>query len=723
MTSHRQVTAGRGLIWLAVLVIVAWLGIGGVTGQLFGKLSSVQKNDTAGFLPSSAESTKAYELSNKFTAQDTSVLPVILLFSGAADATSIANVSAFAGTVTSVEVAHSGGKTIADYIVPGSQLIPIPSQDGQAVLLSVPLNGDSMQSALDNDKPALPEIVSTLRAQAKVVPGFQESHATGIGGILADLFDSFGTLDSKLLLITFGVVGLILIFVYRSPVLWIIPLLCSGLALGVSGGLVYLLAKNNVIDLDGQSQGILSVLVIGAATDYALLLIARYREELHHYDSRVVAMKVAMRGVFEPIFASGLTVIAGLMVLTLSDLKNVRSLGPVAAIGIVGAQMVMLTLLPAILVVLGRWIFWPRIPRHDDVDEKLSGLWSKVARGVGRRPRTTWILSTVILGVALGFSSQLNTRGISQTESFTGNPDSVVGLSVLSKHFPAGQGDPTIVIAPQADLVKVKLVLQSTKGVSDVKATLAGPLIPGQPTPPPKVMDGMIQLEVTLDQPADSLAAQKYVPGIRDAVHAASPDALVGGSTPIQFDLQRTNVRDRNIIIPVALGVIALILALLLRSLLAPILLVLTTVLSFGATLGVCYLVFNYGFGFEATDGAFPLFAFVFLVALGIDYNIFLMTRVREESKRLGTRNGIIKGVTVTGGVITSAGVVLAATFAVLGTLPLVFLAQLGFAVAFGVLLDTIVVRSLLVPALSYDIGKKVWWPSKLSRREPNSVT
>ena len=718
--SGTQLKQSRRYLWLAVIVLVGWFGISGVTGPLFGKLSSVQQNDSAGFLPSSAESTKAADIATKFTSQDTQILPALVIFSGTADQAGLASIGQFAATLKDVTVDHGGGK-IADYLAPGAQLVPIPSQDGKGVLLSVPLDDVALGKTLDNDKPALPGVVDAIRTHAGAVTGF-ESHVTGIGGIIADLFDSFGTIDSALLLITFGVVALILIVVYRSPVLWIIPLFCSLIALTVAGGVVYLLAKNGTIDLDGQSQGILSVLVIGAATDYALLLIARYREELHHYDSRVRAMQVAWKGVVEPIAASGFTVIAGLLVLTLSDLKSVRSLGPVAAIGVASAQLVMLTMLPAILVLCGRWIFWPKRPKHDDVDERMSGVWSKVAGTVGRKPRRTWVVTGILLIISAGFATQLKSSGLAQTEAFTGKPDSVVGLAKLSEHFPAGSGDPTLVMGPQADHDAMVAALKSAPGVSQVIDTPSGPVVPGQPAPAPAVVDGVIQLQVILDKSSDSVEAQNYIPGIRDAVHAASATSLVGGSTAANYDIQQTNFRDRNLIIPVALLVIGLILALLLRSLLAPVLLVATTVLSFGATLGLCHLVFTYVFDFKGTDGSFPLFAFVFLVALGIDYNIFLMTRIREETKKIGTRAGTLKGLTVTGGVITSAGVVLAATFAVLGTLPLVFLAELGFAVAFGVLLDTIVVRSLLVPALAYDLGDRVWWPSKLSRVRENEL-
>lgn len=706
---------GRGLLWGAIVVILLWFGISGATGPLFGKLSSVQQNDNAGFLPTSAESTKASELATKFTSQDTSLLPALVIFTGDSGPAGLAAVGEFGAALAATPVEGSD-YTIEHYLAAGSQLIPIPSQDGQAILMSVPLDNDALAETLSDEKPALPAVVDAIRTQAAAVPGF-ESHVTGIGGILADLFDSFGSIDTSLLGTTLLVVGLILIVVYRSPVLWIIPLFSSLIALTVAGGVVYLLAKEGLIDLDGQSQGILSVLVIGAATDYALLLIARYREELHHYEKRTDAMVVAWKGVVEPIVASGLTVIAGLLVLTLSDLKSVRSLGPVSAIGVLSAQLVMLTLLPAILVLAGRWIFWPKRPQHDDVDEKLSGFWSKVAGLVARKPRATWIVTGLFLVISMMFATQLKTGGLAQTDAFTGNPDSVVGLEKLSEHFPAGSGDPTIVIVAAENTEEMIAALQSAPGVVEVKQSTT-PFVPGGPTPTPVVVDGLTQIEVTLDKPADSLESQANIPGIREAVHAVDADAVVGGTTAVNYDIQQTNLRDRNLIIPTALLVIGIILALLLRSLLAPVLLIVTTVLSFGATLGISHLVFTHLFKFAGTDGGFPLFAFVFLVALGIDYNIFLMTRVREESKKLGTRPGILKGLTVTGGVITSAGIVLAATFAVLGTLPLVFLAELGFAVAFGVLLDTIVVRSLLVPALSYDIGAKIWWPSKLGKSE-----
>lgn len=713
---------------ISAAIVLSWFAISGIAGPLFGKLSSVQKNDNSNFLPASAESTKAGTFTVQFSDQkDSSILPALVLFSGKADPTNVDKVAGFAKSIVTQPVAGSGGKKIGDYLAANSKLIPVPSKDGKAVIISIPLDNKKIAIPLENDKPALGAIVKEIRAAASEVPTF-ETHVTGIGGILADLFDSFGSLDTTLLGTTLAVVALILIFVYRSPLLWALPLFGSMIALTVAGGMVYLLAKDGVIDLDGQSQGILSVLTIGAATDYALLMIARYREELHHYDSKVLAMKKAWRGVVEPIVASGLTVIFGLMVLSLSLLKSVRSLGPVAALGIFSAQLVMLTLLPALLVLAPRWIFWPKVPKHDDVDERLSGIWSRIAGAVGRKPRRTWVASGLFLIIATAFATQISGGGLSQTDAFTGKPDSVVGLTKLAEHFPGGAGDPTLVIVPVADAKKVTAALEKTDGVAAVTTTLDKAAMEAayKKIPPgtlvgvlvkPKIVDGLMQLEVTLTMAADSKDAKALIPVIRDVVHGISPTALVGGTTATNYDIQAAESRDLRVIVPIALLVIGIILALLLRSLVAPVMLVLTTVLSFGATLGICHLVFTYVFHFKGTDGAFPLYAFVFLVALGIDYNIFLMTRVREETLKIGTRAGIVKGVTVTGGVITSAGIVLAATFAVLATLPLVILAEIGFAVAFGVLLDTIIVRSLLVPALAYEMNNFTWWPSKLAKQ------
>ena len=475
----------------------------------------------------------------------------------------------------------------------------------------------------------------------------------------------------------------------------------------------------SVIGLSGQSQGILSILVVGAATDYALLLVSRYKEELHDHDSTWVAMKRAWRGAVEPIVASGATVILGLLCLLLSDLGNTSGLGPVGAIGIAGALVSALTFLPAVLLLFGRSIFWPAIPRLDHVhaQDKIGtrGLWGRVASMVGEHPRRTWVLTLAGLLAAAAFLPTLKAEGITQSQIFLNEVESVTGQEVLAKHFPAGSGSPVQVVAPEAKASEVVGVLSREEGVNDPYAGLA-------PGAPPKVVDGTVVVQATLTAAADSPEADDVVRRLRADLDAVGDEVLVGGQTAMNLDVRDASNRDLRVVIPAILMVIFVVLALLLRSLVAPLLLVAANVVSFAATMGVAALAFNHVFDFPGSDPSTPLYGFVFLVALGIDYSIFLMTRVREETTRIGTRRGILVGLAVTGGVITSAGVVLASTFSALAILPLLFLAQIAFIVAFGVLLDTLVVRSLLVPALAYDIGPRIWWPSRLSRADTGAV-
>ncbi len=699
----------RKPIAIAILVVIAWFGVTGFFGPLFGKLTSVQENDNSAFLPDSAESTKAVKLLESFAAGESTAFPTLVLLEGTVAPEVLQQINAHLETVPDLKL---GGTDIplSKYLLPGSQVTAFPAPDGTAVLASILLDGAAIAEVLPNEEPVLPAIVEALREDftpfAKEI-GF-ESYVTGAGGLIGDLFGAFGDLDSTLLLTTLGVVAFILIIVYRSPILWFLPLLSAVFALSTAGGIIYLLAKNNVIDVNGQSQGILSVLVLGAGTDYALLLISRYREELHHHATPVAAMRAAYKGTFEPIVASGATVALGLLVLLLSDLSGNRGLGPIGAIGVVVAVITMVTLLPAFLVLFGRWIFWPRIPRFDDADSQLTGTWAKIGNLVERRPRRAWVITGLLLVVLAAFSTTLKTDGLSTSESFTGNPESVVGQKLLLNHFPGGEGDPTKVILKNELIPAVTDKLRGVAGVSEVAPEVnAGGVI---------IKNGLSILNVTLSTAPDSRESRDRIPAIREAVKSIDESILVGGTTAVFFDTDVAARHDNRTVIPVVLLLITLILGLLLRSIVSAVLLLGTVVLSYFATLGVCALVFNHVFGFAGGDASFPLFAFIFLVALGIDYNIFLMTRVREESGKLGTRKGVIKGLTVTGSVITSAGIVLAATFGVLGILPLVFLAQLGFAVAFGVLLDTIIVRSILVPALVHEIGPKVWWPSKLSK-------
>ena len=719
--SEKSKVKGRKALWLAIVAIITWLAIGGFSGAAFSKISTVQENDNSAFLPENAESTIAGKVIVKFSQQSADVLPTLLLLVGdlnpATNSDAFAAVNAYAANL-GTKVLPESGKPLSTYFAP-TPIFPIPSADGKAILINVSLDSAIAGETIE-DEPVLPLIVEYLRDDMeKTFAGSAiESHVTGPGGIFADLFGAFGSIDTRLLQTTLIVVAIILIVVYRSPILWIIPLFTAGTALGLATMIVYYLAKADLIDLNGQTQGILDVLVLGAATDYALLLISRYREELHHHKSRFEAMKIAWRGVVEPILASGSTVIAGLMVLLLSDLSSNRGLGPVGSIGIASSMLAALTLLPALLVIFGRWVFWPKIPKHGAEDEKLSGIWSKVGSLVERRPKRVWISTAALLVIFAGFAPTLKSDGLAQTEAFTSRTDSVIGLDKLGEHFPSGEGTPVEIVVDQADIGAVTSALLKVENVANVVPVTNLDPISQKPTSELRVIDGKVLLNATLNLPADSTEAKRIIPKIREVAKAVNPNILVGGQTAIGYDIDQSSRRDNRVIIPIVLVLIAIILGLLLRSILAAGLLLATVVLSFAATLGVCALVFEHVFGFAGTDASFPLFAFVFLVALGIDYNIFLMTRVREESLKIGTRAGVIKGLTVTGGVITSAGIVLAATFGVLGVLPLVFLAELGFAVAFGVLLDTIVVRSLLVPALVRIIGPKIWWPSKLQHQE-----
>ncbi len=715
MTSEKLLRSkARKGLWIAIVTIIAWLAIGGFSGQAFSKISNVQENDNSAFLPDTAESTAASKVIVKFSDQSADLLPTLLVFVGDVSPNSekLLSINQFAQTLGD-KILPESGKPLSTYFAQGAPLQAIPSTDGKAALINVQLDANVAAENI-GDEPALPLIIDFIREEMKASVAGVDSHVTGPGGIFADLFDAFGSIDTTLLRTTLIVVAIILILVYRSPILWIIPLFTAGSALGFATMIVYYLAKADIVDLNGQTQGILDVLVLGAATDYALLLISRYREELHHHKSRLESMRIALRGVVEPIVASGSTVIAGLMVLLLSDLSSNRGLGPVGSIGIASAMLAALTLLPALLVVVGRWVFWPRIPKFDDVDEKLSGFWSKVGNLVDRRPKPIWITTAAVLIVLAGFSTTLKSDGLSQTEAFTSRTDSVIGLEKLGEHFPSGEGTPVEIVVDQGDLVAATNALKGIDEVASVVPVTIPDPVTRQPTSEVRVVDGKVLLYATLNVAADSKEAKALVPAIRETVKAVNSNILVGGQSAVGYDIDESSKRDNRVIIPTVLFLIAVILGLLLRSVLAAGLLLATVVLSFLATLGVCALVFEHVFGFAGTDASFPLFAFVFLVALGIDYNIFLMTRVREEAQKIGTRAGVIKGLTVTGGVITSAGVVLAATFGVLGILPLVFLAELGFAVAFGVLLDTIVVRSLLVPALVKVIGPKIWWPSKL---------
>lgn len=696
---------GRGTL-VALLIALAWLVIGGLVGPYTGRLGEVTTNDNAAFLPADAEATRAQDLSELFVDRPTT--PALVVYERTSGITDTDRQQIVADAA---EIAELPG-------VVGPLPPPIPSADGQAVQLIVPIDDEQGEE------------IATVVADLRSVTGQERDGLTinvaGPAGLLADLIDVFSAVDGTLLLVTLCVVLIILLVVYRSPVLWIFPLLAAGMSFSLATAIVYLLADADVLTLDGQAQGILTVLVFGAGTDYALLLVARYREELHRHDKPGSAMLAAWRGAAPAIAASAGTTIASLLCLLLSSLTSNQALGPVAAIGIAATLLVLLTLLPALLVLGGRWAFWPRRPQLDYAEPQTEhGIWGHVARFVARRARPVWLVTTLALAaLALGLT-QLGATTLGESDLFTERTDSVAGQEAIARHFPAGTGSPAIIFTRQDTAEQVATVAQGLPAVVAVRPVTDSPTAgPGpdaatgpDPTEPPKVVDGLVQLEVTLADLPDSDGAEQAIRELRVAVHAIpGADAVVGGVTAINVDTADASTRDRNVIIPVVLGVIAVILALLLRALIAPLLLIVTVLLSYGATLGLCALIFKHLLGFPGVDASFPLFAFVFLVALGIDYNIFLMSRIRQEAVKRGTRSGVLHGLVVTGGVITSAGIVLAATFSALAVLPLVVLIELGIAVAVGVLIDTIVVRSLLVPALTYDIGPKIWWPSRLAR-------
>ncbi|MFK4759939.1 MMPL family transporter [Microbacterium sp. ZW T5_45] len=705
--------------WIRALVpallILVWLAAAGAGGPLFGKIDEVSSNDRTTYLPESADATVVQKVLGDFN--DSESIPAIAVFVG--DGTlSESDVSAISDAITS----STDVEGIEDEVSPA-----ITSDDGQAVQAFIPVSGDA----------ELSETVEALAEHLReAAPDGVTVFVTGPAGFSADLSAGFAGIDGLLLGVALLAVLVILVLVYRSALLPIVVLSTSLFALCVALLVVWWLAKAEILLLSGQTQGILFILVIGAATDYALLFVARFREELRSTHDKGAALFAAWKGSFEPILASGGTVIAGLLCLLLSDLKSNSTLGPVAAIGIVFAMLAALTLLPALLMLFGRSVFWPRRPVFEpevviaEDGHKTTGIWARLSRAVSRRPRAIWIVTTLVLIVGAAGVTQLNASGVSQSDLVLGASEARDGQTALGEHFPGGSGSPAYVLVHEDRLQDAADVLLASSGVDGVTVTAAdspsgsAPVTedgigavgaPGTPAPDPTVVDGEVLLQATLTDAADSDAAADTVRELRSELDALG--AHVGGVTATSIDTNDASIHDRNLIIPVILVVIMLILMLLLRSILAPVLLILTTVLSFGTALGVSAIVFNGIFQFPGADPAVPLYGFVFLVALGIDYNIFLMTRVREESVKHGTRDGILRGLSITGGVITSAGLVLAATFAALSVIPILFLVQLAFIVAFGVLLDTFVVRSLLVPALAYDIGKRIWWPSKLWRR------
>ncbi len=682
--------SNRRLKWV---ILVFWVVLAALAAPLAGGLTDQQDNDIASWLPGDAESTVALERQIAL-GSDPDVVPAVVVYERT-DGLTAADTEAVAEDARAFAQLDE-----LDGVVVG----PIPSDDGQAMQLVVPINPGS------GGWEAIAPIVDDIRAEASDGPDGLAAYVTGPAGQAADSSEAFSGLDSTLLYAALGIVILILLLTYRSPVLWILPIFSAVIALFCAQAVVYLLARYADLTVNAQSASILTVLVVGAGTDYALLLVARYREELRLHVDRHEAMTEAVHRAGPAVLASGGTVILGMLCLIAADMNSTRGLGPVAAIGVGVTLLVLLTLLPALLVICGRWVFWPVRPSFGSTEPSATGMWARVGARIKPRPRAVWLGTCAALLVASLGMFTLNAKGLTAAESFRGTPESIQGDAVALEHFPSGAGNPVHVLTSAETADDVAAAVAQADGISSV----GEPIVIGA--------DALIEAE--LADAADSQAAYDTVEELRSALDdVGDGEALVGGNTALNLDVQTASQRDNLVIIPLIMLVVLAVLGVLLRAIVAPLILIATVVLSYGAALGLSALIFDWFVGVESTDSSFPLFVFVFLVALGIDYNIFLMTRVREEAFDHGTRRAALVGLAATGGVITSAGLVLAATFAVLATLPLTFTTQLGIAVALGVLLDTIIVRSVLVTALTLDVGRRMWWPSKLAQRadEPDA--
>jgi putative drug exporter of the RND superfamily len=678
---------GRRSKWV---IVVFWLLVVAALGSLAGKLQGAEKNDASSYLPGSAESTQELNEQSAFQSKNYNPALVVYVRDSGITAADLAKAQADARSFASLPA------------VDGRVAPPVVSKDRRAIETVI---GSDLGYNAD-----LSGFISTVQdTAAKNADGL----SVYVGGPAASANDElkiFKGIDSTLLYSALGVVIVLLLLTYRSPVLWLLPIIAAGVALTASEAIIYLLTQHANLTVNGQSGGILVVLVIGASTDYALLLVARYREELRRHEDRHQAMAVALRRAGPAIIASGLTVVTGMLCLLAAESNDISGLGPVAAVGVSVGLIAMITLLPALLVVFGRWVFWPVKPRYGSPEPTRRGVWARVGKAISRSPRTVWMVTAILL--AAGSLGLIGFRfgTLTAAQSFRGTQPSVTAQNVLAAYFPAGSGEPVQVISTAASGDEVAAALAKTPGIASVT--------------PPVTRDGLAFVQATMSPAPDSPAAYTLVDTIRTTLHAIpGADAKVGGGTAVNKDVESAAAHDRDVLIPLILGVVLIILALLLRAIVAPLLLIATVVLSFGSALGISSLFFKHVFGFAGADTSVPLFVFVFLVALGIDYNIFLMTRVREESIRSGTWRGALTGLAATGGVITSAGLVLAGTFAVLGTLPLVEFTEIGFAVALGVLIDAIVVRSVLVTALTLDVGRHMWWPSALAHREAGAVT
>jgi len=680
----------RRLRWPAVVV---WLLAIVLLHGLAGTLSNATNDTAAAYLPSSAASTRVALLQEAaaqaaaHTGSELAANAAVVVFARDNGALTPADQAVIAAA--RAEVAGLAGH-VAGLAAPG----PLQrSADGKAVAFTVNVTGQASSTG-STDRTAVKAIRAAIAGPAGKAPAGLASAVTGPAGLHAD--STAGNQQTILLLTALIIVAVILLLVYQSPLLWLLPLLGAVGAIILAQAAAHGLA-NAGLTVSTLSADILIVLVFGAASDYALLLVHRYREELRHHAMAEAAMATALRATLPTLAASAATVTCAMLCLLTADSASLHGLGPVGAVGIVAALLAQATFLPALLLVTGRAAFWPRIPRYGAAGREESRLWAGIGTRVARHPAATGLVFIVALGAACAGLATLHIDN-NPVDNVKGNPGSVVGEHLLTAHFPAGAIDPLVLLAPPAQADAAATAARATPGVASV--------LPGAP------VEGYDSYSVTLSADPYGPAGTTAIAGLRQRLSADAPGALVGGNPAIAYDETETAGRDAVVIVPVVLAVILVIIALLLRAIVAPVVLVLTTALSFAASFGLSNLLWH-GLGYPGVQAVIPIYIFIFLVALGVDYNIFLSARIREESRKLGLHGGTLRGLGVTGGVITAAGFVLAGTFAALTQIPQVDITEVGTAVALGVLLDTLIVRTVLVPASLLTIGERVWWPGR----------
>ncbi|MGW0871989.1 MMPL family transporter [Streptomyces sp. NPDC002740] len=664
------------------VVLALWVGVLAFASPFAAKLADVQHDRVTDYLPASADSTRVARLQEQLPGGESTELVLVYHRDG--------GLTAADRTTAREQVAQIAG----DHALTGAPR-GVPSADGTTLMYPVATN----EPGTDEEK--RDAFVENVREVAHSEGGLTVE-VGGTGALATDASKVYDSLGGPLLYTTVGVVAVLLILIYRSPVLWLVPLAAAGIADYLSMGVAYGLNQGFGTSVSGQSSGIMTILVFGAGTDYALLLVSRYREELRRVERPYDAMRAALRGCGPAVLASSGTVAAGLLCLLAADLNSNRGMGPLGTVGVLCALVTMLTLLPALLVLLGRRVFWPLVPAYGSTPKVRRSLFAAMGTSAGRRPRTVLAAGAVLLGaLALGV---LNLPGaVKQQDSFVDRPESVVAMQTLAEAFPEQSAQPIDVLTPAGRADAILAAIRDTDGVAEARKG--------------RTAEGWTEIAVTAAAPPQSTAETATIEALRDRLAGS----YVGGPSAQQIDLVDTNARDRLIVVPIVLVSVLLVLIVLLRSLVAPLMLVAAVVAVWGAALGLGGLVFGPVFGFEGTDPGLGLLSFVFLVALGVDYGIFLMHRMREESMR-GTDPvaAALTALRTTGGVIASAGLVLAATFAVLTNMGLVQLVELGFVIAVGVLLDTFLVRTYLVTSASVALGRKVWWPGRLSR-EPGT--